>query len=245
MTYFRLEESNSLALDSVSAVVGLAPVTASPIVGAGGRCPGRREARLGSRRQNVWQNGVARFLLVQWGFHTLSFMVFMSNISLFGNLKLGLNAGEMGRLLMMAGIVRVFVRFAIFVPLRRRLGDRNTSLLGLATFVPTYLLLGLVTDQLQFAMSLTLVSFGAACSRGILNSFLSRSVKPSEQGTAMGLSASLDSFAQIMGPLIGGFVLDSQPLWVYGGTAAVFSLGAFAMAWRKVDLGDEVVPVAA
>ncbi len=231
MTYFRLEESASQAQPGD---------LGRTVAGDGGAVSGRPA----NSRRGVWQNGPSRYLLIQWGFHTLSFMVFMSSISLFGNLKLGLNAAEMGRLLMMAGIVRVFVRFAIFVPMRRRLGDRKTSLLGLAVFVPTYLLLGLVTNQLQFAMILTLVSFGAACSRGILNSFLSRSVKRSEQGAAMGLSASLDSFAQITGPLIGGFVLDSQPLWVYGGIAALFSLGAFAMAWRRFDLGDEAAPVA-
>ncbi|MCU0521390.1 MAG: MFS transporter [Anaerolineae bacterium] len=237
MTIFRLEESNPPASAHSR---GGSRVVPTAVPGGGGAA----FARSVNGRRGVWQNGLARFLLVQWGFHTLSFMIFMSSISLFGNLKLGLNAGEMGRLLMMAGIVRVFVRFAIFVPLRRRLGDQRTSQLGLAMFVPTYLLLGLVTNQLQFALILTLVSFGAACSRGILNSFLSRSVKRSEQGAAMGLSASLDSFAQITGPLIGGFVLDSQPLWVYGGIAALFSMGAFAMAWRRFDLGDEAVPVA-
>ena len=165
-------------------------------------------------------------------------MIYMSSISLFASLKLGLDAGGMGRLLMLAGIVRVFIRFVVFVPLRRRIGDRKTSLLGLGLFVPVYVALGFVTNQLQFALVLCLVSFGAACSRGILNSFLSRSVQPWEQGTAMGLSASLDSFAQIVGPLVGGLVLGSMPISVYGGVAALFALGAFAMAWRPLQLQD-------
>lgn len=170
-------------------------------------------------------------------------MVYMSSISLFANLKLGLDAGQMGRLLMMAGVVRVFIRFVVFVPMRRKIGDRKTSLIGLGLFVPTYLLLGFVTNQVQFAGILCLVSFGAACSRGILNSFLSRAVEPWEQGTAMGLSASLDSFAQITGPLVGGFVLDSMPHWVYGGIAALFAAAAFAMTWRRLEFADQANPV--
>ncbi|MGC9522895.1 MAG: MFS transporter [Anaerolineae bacterium] len=223
-TFFFLEESNPLLLGGGTETLqeNVLPVR-TPVV----------------RRRSIWENTAARYLLVQWGFHTLSFMIYISSVSLFASLKLGLDAGEMGRLLMMAGIVRVFIRFVVFVPLRRRIGDRKTSLLGLGLFVPTYLLLGFVTSQVQFAMVLCLVSFGAACSRGILNSFLSRSVKPWEQGAAMGLSASLDSFAQITGPLVGGFVLDSMDLWVYGAITSVFALGAFLMAWRRFDLGEQ------
>ncbi len=39
-----------------------------------------------------------------------------------------------------------------------------SSLIGLGLFVPTYLLLGTVTNQLQFALVLVFVSFSAACS---------------------------------------------------------------------------------
>ncbi len=237
MTHFRLKESNPMVTERRDSGV-LSGALPSGRAGAAQRQPS-------GSRQTVWQNGLARYLLVQWGFHALSFTVFMSNIALFANLRLGLNAAEMGRLLMMAGIVRVIVRFAIFVPLRRRIGDRRTSLIGLGLFVPTYLLLGTVTNQLQFALVLVFVSFSAACSRGILNSFLSRTVKPWEQGAAMGLSASFDSFAQIAGPLIGGVVLGSMPIWVYGSIAALFSLGAFAMAWRPLMLGDVMDAAAA
>lgn len=229
LTFFFLEESNPVIVGQP----GWAAASAHPAA----HSPNAPHPT--TRRADIWQNGMARFLLIQWAFHTLSFIIYVSNISLFANLKLGLDPGEMGRLLMMAGIVRVFIRFAVFVPMRRRWGDRKTSLIGLGLFIPTYLLLGLVQNQFQFAIILCLVSFGAACSRGILGSFLSRTVKPWQQGTAMGLSASLDSFAQITGPLIGGLVLDSMPLWVYGGIAATFALGAFAMAWRPLELGDQ------
>lgn len=238
MTFFYLEESNPAALGQ-----GHTRLSQASSAGARGVTHGPLAASLGARRRQVWQNMTARYLLIQWGFHTLSFMVYMSSISLFANLKLGLDAGQMGRLLMMAGIVRVLIRFVVFVPMRRKIGDRKTSLIGLGLFVPTYLLLGFVTDQVQFAAILCLVSFGAACSRGILNSFLSRSVKPWEQGTAMGLSASLDSFAQIAGPLVGGFVLDSMPHWVYGGIAAFFAAGAFAMTLRRLEFADQASPV--
>jgi MFS family permease len=191
------------------------------------------------KRESIWKNSTARYLLIQWCFHTLSFMVYVSSISLFANLKLGLTAPEVGTLLMISGLVRVFIRFVVFVPLRNKLGDKRTSLLGLGSFVVIYFLLGFVTDQIQFAAILCAFSFAAACSRGILNSFLSRAVRPWEQGQAMGLSASLDSLAQIVGPLAGGYLLGSHPLWMYGGLASLLALGAFLMAFRRIEFQYE------
>jgi DHA1 family tetracycline resistance protein-like MFS transporter len=188
---------------------------------------------------SIWKNRTARFLLIQWGFHTLSFMTYTSCISLFASLKLGLDAGQMGRLLMVAGLVRVFIRFVIFIPLRNRLGDRKTSLLGLGVFVVVFFLLSYVGNKIHFATILCVASFAASCSRGILTSFLSRAVRPWEQGRAMGTSASLDSFAHIVGPLVGGFILGSLPLWMYGSLASVLALGAFLMALRRLEFRYE------
>jgi DHA1 family tetracycline resistance protein-like MFS transporter len=184
---------------------------------------------------SIWRNSSARYLLIQWGFHTMSFMIYVSCIALFANLLLGLDSREMGFLLMAAGVVRVLVRFLVFIPLLERLGERKTSMLGLGIFVVVYLLLGFVRNEFQFALVLCTVSFAAACTRGVLTGFLSRAVKPWEQGRAMGTSASLDSFAQITGPLVGGLILDSLPLWMYGGLASVFALGAFLMSLRRLE----------
>ena len=199
----------------------------------------RGRARIPTGPTSIWRNPTARYLLIQWGFHTLSFMTYISCISLFAYLRLGLDAGQVGKLLMVAGIVRVFIRFVIFVPLLERWGDRTTSRVGLTIFVVVFFLLGLVRNQVQFALALCAVSFAASCTRNILNSFLSRSVKPTEQGRAMGLSASLDSFAHIVGPLVGGFILGSLPLWMYGGLAGIFALGAFFMGFKRIEFPHE------
>jgi DHA1 family tetracycline resistance protein-like MFS transporter len=237
LTFFFLKETNPVARRASRQRRALS----NPDLGSEPKPADAKEglARRRTGPASVWSNPIARYLLVQWGFHTLSFMTYMSCISLFAYLRLGLDAGQVGRLLMIAGIVRVFIRFVIFVPLLERLGDRKTSRVGLTTFVVVFFLLGLVRNQLQFTMALCAVSFAASCTRSILNSFLSRSVKPTEQGRAMGLSASLDSFAHIVGPLVGGFILDSLPLWMYGGLAGIFALGAFFMGFRRIEFPHE------
>jgi DHA1 family tetracycline resistance protein-like MFS transporter len=187
----------------------------------------------GPEIQSVWRNRAARALLIQWGFHTVSFMVYISCVSLFANLKLGLDARQTGTTLMIAGVVRVFVRFVIFVPLLRWLGDRRTLTLGLTMFVLVFLALGFVQTRVQFVLVLCGVSFAAACTRGVMNGFMSRAVQPRQQGQIMGFSASLDSLAQILGPVIGGYVLGAYPIWTYGALASVFALGAFLMLFLR------------
>jgi DHA1 family tetracycline resistance protein-like MFS transporter len=191
------------------------------------------------RNGNLWQNPLARYLLIQWGFHTLAFTIYTSCISLFAKIQLGLDAQEIGLMLMIAGAVRLLVRFTVFVPLLDKLGDRKTSLLGLGIFVIVFLLLGFVQNPVQFVLVMSGASFAAACTRGVLTGFLSRAVKPWEQGRAMGLSASLDSFAQIAGPIVGGVSLDYLPTWVYGGTASVIALIALLMGFRRIELVQE------
>jgi MFS family permease len=125
------------------------------------------------------------------------------------------------------------------VPLLEKLGDRKTSLLGLVIFVIVFFLLGFVQNPVQFVLVMGGASFAAACTRGVLTGFLSRAVKPWEQGRAMGLSASLDSFAQITGPIVGGFTLDYLPTWVYGGTASLVALAALLMGIRRLEFVQE------
>ncbi|MBN1640611.1 MAG: MFS transporter [Anaerolineae bacterium] len=211
----------------------------NPAVAGQSRAARRAAPARTVQRREVWRNPVARYLLIQWGFHTLSFSVYMSSVALFANLKLGLDAPQVGSMLMIAGVVRVFIRFVIFIPLRQRIGDRRTSLLGLSIYVVVFVLLGWVRTPAQFVGILCAVSFAAACTRGILTGFLSRSVRPWEQGQAMGLSASLDSLAQIIGPLAGGYLLGAQPLWTYGALAAACAAVALAMAFRQIEFDQE------
>jgi len=247
LTILYLKESNPIARRSSSQQTSapepnrLSLGRDNPAKGAAAGLPsvGLQPAGLPPAQESIWKNGTARYLLLQWSFHTLSFMLYVSCISLFAHLKLGLNAAQVGRLLMLAGTVRVFIRFVIFIPLLKWLGDRKTSLVGLVTFVIVFPLLGFVESQVQFAAALCVVSFAASCTRSILTGFLSRSVKPTEQGRAMGLSSSLDSFARIIGPVVGGFILGSLPLWMYGGLAGAFALGALLMHFKPTEFEHE------
>jgi DHA1 family tetracycline resistance protein-like MFS transporter len=188
---------------------------------------------------STWRNSTARYLLIQWAFHTISFSIYMSTVSLFAFIRFSMNAEEVGVLLTIGGLFRVAIRFLLFVPILKILGEKKTSILGLAVFVLVYLMLSFVADEITFLVVLMGVSFAASCARGPLNSFLTRAVKPKDQGKVMGYATSLDNVAQIIGPIIGGFVLEMlDPIW-FGMIINIFAIIPLMMAFRPLHFVTE------
>ncbi|NHI93633.1 MAG: MFS transporter [Candidatus Lokiarchaeota archaeon] len=181
---------------------------------------------------SIRKNNEAFYLLIQFGFHTLSFFLYISSISLFAAVVFGFNAQQIGIYLMISGIFRVVIRFTIFKPILKKLGEINTLKVGLLSFVITFILLGFSRDPVSFMIILILVSFAASLTRGPFNSLISQSVSPKEQGIVNGYASSLDSFGQILGPLLGGLILYIFHPSMIGFTAGIFSLIAFVMIFN-------------
>ncbi|MFX1373563.1 MAG: MFS transporter, partial [Promethearchaeota archaeon] len=157
---------------------------------------------------NITKNKNAMWYLTLWGFHTASFMITMASLSFFAKIVFGLNAGEIGILLMISGIFRAGVRFLLFKPTITKLGENNALKVGLAIFLISFFLIGFSINLVMFVVLMLVISFAASLTRGPLNSKISQSVSPAEQGKINGYSSGLDSFAQIIGPLLGTFMLN-------------------------------------
>jgi len=63
---------------------------------------------------------------------------------------------------------------------------------------------------------------------------ITQTASPQEQGKINGLSSALDSMAQILGPLIGPFILDTLPPYWLGITVAIIAFPPFVMAFQKI-----------
>jgi len=187
-------------------------------------------------RKSSWHNKTVIFLLVQWGFHTFTFSTYVSGVSIFGGTILSLTAEELGYLLMAAGIIRVFVRFVIFVPLLNKIGEKKTAILGLATFTGIFVVLIFVLEPVLFSVVLIGTSFAASCTRGPLSGFLSRAVGKQDQGKIMGYSTSVENVSNIFGPIFGGFILESFASGWYGAALAMVAAVPFAMGFFKLTL---------
>jgi DHA1 family tetracycline resistance protein-like MFS transporter len=177
----------------------------------------------------------AIFMLILWGFHTISFTIVMSSISFFSVGVLHLNPLEVSFLFMISGIFRAGIRFTLFKPTIRKLGETNAIRLGLAMFFVSFFLIGFSKDVIMVSIIFLFVSFAASLTRGPMNSKISQTVSPKGQGLINGLSSALDSVAQIIGPLAGAFILDTLPPYWLGIIVAMIALPAMILSFQKIE----------
>ena len=188
-----------------------------------------------NNKEKILKNKNAVFFLVLFGFHSVSFMTMMSSISFFGVLVLKLDILEISLIMMISGIIRTTIRFTLFKPTIRKFGESNAIRIGLTLFVICFFLIGFSPNAIMFFILLMIVSFSASLTRGPLNSKISQTVSPKIQGKINGYGSSLDSFAQIMGPLIGTFILQFfMPYWL-GIVIAAIAFPPFLMAFQKIE----------
>lgn len=183
----------------------------------------------------IRDNKNAPFMLLLWAFHTISFTIVMSSISFFSANVLHLNPLEVSFLFMISGIFRTGIRFTLFKPTVKKLGESNAIRLGLVMFFASFFIIGFSTDVVTVSIIFLFISFAASLTRGPMNSKISQTVSPKEQGKINGLSSALDSIAQIIGPLAGAFILDTLPAYWLGIIVALIALPAMIMSFQKIE----------
>ncbi|MFX1312099.1 MAG: MFS transporter [Promethearchaeota archaeon] len=187
---------------------------------------------------NLWKNHNALYLLIQFAFHTISFTMYISTLAIFLNLIFGLDTFGVSLLLTISGASRALVRFSIFKPTMRKLGEKKMTKLGLLILVGTFLLVGIFgffhVELWIFIILMVIISYGVSCSRGILISRVTQSVSPKEIGKINGYTTTLDSIAQIIGPLIGTLLLERYDTYFFGIVLGLFAIGAFIMDLKKI-----------
>ena len=189
--------------------------------------------------ESIWKNEKALYVLFMYLFLALAATVFQSTFSLFGNMRLNLDAAMIGILFSSMGLFQVFFRFLFFNRIRDKLGDTKTALIGLINFIPAYALLGIVTNFYSMMLVLFYISIGNSMARGIVNSFASRTVDHRNQGKIMGLTTSIDNFSQIIGPIFGTMILSNPNPWAYVGLLIILSVIAFVLSLRFPSFGFE------
>ncbi len=187
----------------------------------------------------ISKNSLAMYFLVLWGFHTISFTMYVSNISQYLGIIVGLVALEIGIILTISGVFRAVTRFTLFKPMLRRFGEKIMIIMGLTLFIITFFFVGFTINPIIIVTLSILISFAAASVRGNMLSLISQSVSPKIQGRINSYTTSLDSVAQIIGPIIGGVIFDLSvvniidPYWwgvlmsIFGGIALILFCNKF------------------
>jgi DHA1 family tetracycline resistance protein-like MFS transporter len=185
-----------------------------------------------------------RMLATRPGLSSLSLSVFLLTFShrlimtilvLFAGHQHGLTTLEIGGLLAFVSVLDLTIQGGVVGPATARIGERPTTVLGLAAGALSFLAMGLAPSAAWFVAAMIPASL-IGLAEPTLKSMLSRRVDESEQGQLQGAMQSLASVAGIAGPVFFG--------WVYSVTSETlpglsFAIGAGVLALAAVFAGRE------
>ncbi|MHA1146761.1 MAG: MFS transporter [Promethearchaeota archaeon] len=191
----------------------------------------------------LWENKDASWLMTLYAFHTFGFIMYVSTLTIYIGIVLGLDTLGISILLTISGISRAIVRFTLFKPTKNLLGEKRMTEMGLIIVVITFFLIGFIYNIIAFTILMVIISYGISCSRGLLMSKVTQTVSPKEMGKINGYTTTLDSLAQISGPIIGTLILTAtEPYWL-GIVMGSLSFIAFCMIFKKITPYQEKIQI--
>lgn len=188
--------------------------TESGPVGPGGKRPSAFDVGTYSeylRRPNL------RGLYLQFFIYTFSFSIFVSGFALFAERRFVWGSPphpwgtrEVGMLFAFAGLAGIIWQGGLIGRLVKKHGEFRLSIAGFISLISAYALITLVpAADWTWMLGITILnSFGNGVLRPVITSRITQAVGRHEQGVALGISGSLSSFAMMLAPPTGGFLLD-------------------------------------
>lgn len=178
---------------------------------------------------NYFRQPALASLLLQIFLFYISFTAYMSGFALFAERRFtingqALNPKQIGYAFTYFGFLGIIIQGFLIGRLVPKWGEKKLALIGFACNFLGYALLSYIDGPLWIGITGLLTSFGSGVLRPVLTSEISRCVGPHERGTIMGVNQSLQSFAQIIAPLLGTFMIGRSWLTEWPWLPSVVSL---------------------
>lgn len=158
--------------------------------------------------------------------------IFESTFTLWAIAALSVTARVNGLLLGYVGVLTVLVQVALIGRLTRRFND-DRLLLGAAVLSGVALFLwGFVGSIAGLLALMPAIALAFGVGDTVMTSALSKAVHQREVGGTLGLQTSVRGLARVIGPVIGGFLLERADVWAPGVLAGVLSLAMVPYAWK-------------
>ena len=162
-----------------------------------------------------------------------AFSMFQAAFSLWGSLRLGLDAAGVGGVLTYVGFITVFVQGYLVGKLTDRFSE--TILLFWASIGMTIGLIGWAVSPSIPVLFLALipVSVAGGIFNTVINSALTKAASRKEAGGILGISASLESFTRVIGPILGNGLLGLSTL-LPGILGAILTGVSAIFVWTRI-----------
>ena len=146
---------------------------------------------------------------------SICFSLYMSGLALYCERALVWNghpfsAKEVGLLLSYVGVIALIIQIFFMGSLVKKLGETKIMLLGFTSTALAMSIMGLAPLLSIFLVGITINTFGNAILRPAISGMLSQSASPSHQGLVFGLNQTLMSIAQIICPILSGFLIEKE-----------------------------------
>lgn len=162
---------------------------------------------------------------------TCSFAGMEATFALLGQERFGLDAGGMGLIFTLVGVVIAVVQGGLVGRLNVRLGERRLALLGSALMAVGLLALPLMPTLSVCVLALGLLAVGQGFVSPTLPGILSLTSAADEQGETLGIGQSAAAAARAVGPLLAGWLFDL-------GSALPYFVGAVLVVVAAACIGQ-------
>jgi DHA1 family tetracycline resistance protein-like MFS transporter len=149
--------------------------------------------------------------LLMFFIYTIAFFLFISNISLFGAAQFHATAEQVSFYMVWIGVIRVGIQTVLIARILRFFGETRALVTGIFSMIISMVTLVFSAAYLFVFVPLIFLAYGTGVSRPLLTSKLTNSVTQKETGTILGVNNSLTSVAQIIAPILGGFIIEYLP----------------------------------
>lgn len=145
--------------------------------------------------------------LTLWLIYIISHVLWTTSFSLYSNRKFSFGPPEVGFVLAYIGINSIITRGIVIPKLIDRFKEEKLISIGIGLVFTGLISTVFFRNYYISAIILTFLAFGVGLLRPLLLGSISKSVSEKEQGAVLGVANSLNSFAQMVSPIIGGIVL--------------------------------------
>ncbi len=195
-------------------------------VGDGG--PGGRRLALFSwgRYAEYFRRPALASLLYQFFAFGFSFAAFTSGFALFAERRMTWNgepfgAKHVGYIFAYSGFLGIILQGGLIGRLVKRFGEAKLTGVGFGAMAIGYGVMGAIRSIPELLASATVATFGQGVLRPTLTAQITHNSGREEQGLVLGIAQSLMSVAQITAPLLTGYLIGSDLLYVWALMAGV------------------------
>lgn len=157
------------------------------------------------------KNPKIRNSLLMFFIYNIAFFLFISNIGLLAEAQFHVAADQVSFYMVWIGIIRVSIQTVLIARILRVLGENRVLVTGIFSMTISMVTLAFSVEYLFVFVPLIFLAYGTGVSRPILTSELTNNVTQKETGTILGVNNSLNSVAQIITPILGGFIIEYLP----------------------------------